>query len=194
MIYSYQPTSLVVYKIRGRSIMKKSLFFMFVLLVLVSTLSACSNGSASMKATALPTEEPASTEAPNKGDAKESAIANGLTIPLSSLSAEPLFVDWEQDNTPMQLIALLDGNQVRLAYNTCQSCAGSPYAYFEYADGLLTCQNCGNQFGLDSVGAVVGGCNPLPVNEAFVEGDSVVIPISELKSNASAFANWRQFQ
>lgn len=93
----------------------------------------------------------------------------------------------------MQLIALRAGDQVRLAYNTCQSCAGSPYAYFEYANGLLTCQNCGNQFSLDSVGAVVGGCNPLPVGAASIEGDSVVIPTSELKATAPAFANWRKF-
>ena len=120
-------------------------------------------------------------------------VSDNLSIPLDSLSAQPLFIDWEQDGTPMQLIALLDGEQVRLAYNTCQSCAGSPYAYFEYKDGLLTCQNCGNQFGLDSVGEVVGGCNPLPVGESSVEDDCVVIPASELEANASAFTNWRKF-
>ncbi len=127
------------------------------------------------------------------GSSQSETASDELTIPLDSLSDQPSFIDWEQDGTPMQLIALLDGDQVRLAYNTCQSCAGSPYAYFEYADGLLTCQNCGNQFGLDSVGAVVGGCNPLPVGEASVEDGSVVIPASELKANASAFANWRKF-
>ena len=127
------------------------------------------------------------------GSSQSETASDELTIPLDSLSDQPRFIDWEQDGTPMQLIALLDGDQVRLAYNTCQSCAGSPYAYFEYADGLLTCQNCGNQFGLDSVGAVVGGCNPLPVGESSVEDGSVVIPASELKANAPAFANWRKF-
>ena len=158
--------------------MKRKLFLM---LALAAILTACGSGSASEGS--LPNETAAASE----------TVSDGLTIPLDSLSAQPLFIDWEQDGTPMQLIALLDGEQVRLAYNTCQSCAGSPYAYFEYKDGLLTCQNCGNQFGLDSVGEVVGGCNPLPVGESSVEGDCVVIPASELEANASAFTNWRKF-
>ena len=94
----------------------------------------------------------------------------------------------------MQLIALGDGgNRVRLAYNTCQSCAGSPYAYFEYEDGVLICQNCGNRFGLDTVGTVAGGCNPKPVSEASIEGGSAVISASELRAAAPAFANWKKF-
>ena len=176
--------------------MKRNLLLAFALLALAAMLTGCGNGSASTKTTASPTEDAAPAEVLTEEAAAPSgtnSTADGLAIPLDSLSAEPRFVDWEQDGTAMQLIALLDGNQVRLAYNTCQSCAGSPYAYFEYADGLLTCQNCGNQFGLDSVGAVVGGCNPLPVGEASVEGDSVVIPASELKANADAFANWKKF-
>ncbi len=158
--------------------MKRKLFLM---LALAAILTACGSGSASEGS--LPNETAAASE----------TTSDGLTIPLDSLSAQPLFIDWEQDGTPMQLIALLDGEQVRLAYNTCQSCAGSPYAYFEYKDGLLTCQNCGNQFGLDSVGEVVGGCNPLPVGESSVEGDCVVIPASELEANSSAFTNRRKF-
>lgn len=154
------------------SAMKRNLLLMLAPLALAAMLTACGSGSAS----------PAS-----------GAVSDDLTIPLDSLSDQPRFIDWEQDGTPMQLIALMDGENVRLAYNTCQSCAGSPYAYFEYRDGLLICQNCGNQFGLYSIGAVVGGCNPLPVGEASVGDDSVVIPASELKANAPAFKNWKKF-
>ena len=100
--------------------MKRKLFLM---LALAAILTACGSGSASEGS--LPNETAAASE----------TASDGLTIPLDSLSAQPLFIDWEQDGTPMQLIALLDGEQVRLAYNTCQSCAGSPYAYFEYKDG-----------------------------------------------------------
>ena len=170
--------------------MKRNLLLTLALLALAAILTACGSGSASAKATVSQAENAAPA---GRLTSASGMASDGLTIPLNSLSAEPLFIDWEQDGIPMQLIALLDGDQVRLAYNTCQSCAGSPYAYFEYADGLLTCQNCGNQFALESVGAVVGGCNPLPVGEASVEGDSVVIPASELKANASAFTNWRRF-
>ena len=58
----------------------------------------------------------------------------------------------------MQIIALLDADGTpHLAYNTCQVCAGSPYAYFAYQQGALVCQNCGNAFDLSSVGQAAGG-------------------------------------
>ena len=127
--------------------------------------------------------------------AVEEAAADGLAIKIVSLTAEPSFIDWKQDGIDMQLLALKNGSgEVQLAYNTCQSCAGSPYAYFEYANGVLTCQNCGNRFGLDSVGRVAGGCNPKPVSDYAVEGDSVVIPTAELASVAPAFKTWKAFK
>ena len=75
-----------------------------------------------------------------------------LTINASTLTQEPAFVDWVQDGTAMQLIARKDETgAVRLAFNTCQSCGGSPYAWFEdLGDGNLQCQNCGLTFPLDT--------------------------------------------
>ena len=134
------------------------------------------------------------------GGSKEAAVeetvaqVDGLAIPAEELTGEPSFIDWEQDGVAMQLLALKSGaGEVQLAYNTCQSCAGSPYAYFEYENGILTCQNCGNRFGLDSVGRVAGGCNPKPVGEYSLEGDAVVIPTAELAAVAPAFKTWKKF-
>ena len=132
--------------------MKKPAAFALLMLALALALSGC--GGNSTEAAPAPAEE-------------ETAAADGLAIQTASLTAEPSFIDWEQDGIAMQLLALKNsGGEVQLAYNTCQSCAGSPYAYFEYANGVLTCQNCGNRFGLDSVGRVAGGCNPKPVSGA----------------------------
>ena len=125
---------------------------------------------------------------------EEAMAVDGLAIPVAELTAEPSFIDWEQDGIAMQLLALVnDDGEVQLAYNTCQSCAGSPYAYFEYANGMLICQNCGNRFGLDSVGRVAGGCNPKPVSDYSEDGDAIVIPTSELASVAPAFKTWKKF-
>ena len=125
---------------------------------------------------------------------EEAMAVDGLAIQVAELTTEPAFIDWEQDGIDMQLLALKnDGGEVQLAYNTCQSCAGSPYAYFEYANGILTCQNCGNRFGLDSVGRVSGGCNPKPVGSYSTEGGAVVIPTEELASVAPAFKSWKAF-
>lgn len=153
--------------------MRRKLTLTIVMLTAFGILAGCSGGSDTAK---IETEK-----------------IGALSIPLDSLSDEPLFVDWEQDDLPMQLIALRDGNEARVAYNTCQSCAGSPHAYFEYEDEILTCQNCGFTFGLDSVGAVSGGCNPKPVEEYIIEDGNLVIGAEELKSAALDFETWKKF-
>ena len=109
------------------------------------------------------------------------------------LTTEPLFVDVKQGKTTMQIIALLDADGTpRLAYNTCQVCAGSPYAYFAYQQGALVCQNCGNAFDLSSVGQAAGGCNPLPVTDYQTDADTIAIPAAALKQASAAFANWKK--
>lgn len=162
------------------------------LLALLLSLTGCGGGHDAAQAAG----ESGTQAAPGPAEAliEREAAEGGLSIPLEELSAEPKLIDWKQDGVAMQLIALVDDeNRICLAYNTCQSCAGSPYAYFAYEDGTLICQNCGNRFGLDTVGTVAGGCNPMPVGEASIENGSVVIPASELRAAASAFANWKKF-
>ena len=91
------------------------------------------------------------------------------------------------------LTPLLDADGTpRLAYNTCQVCAGSPYAYFAYQQGALVCQNCGNAFDLSSVGQAAGGCNPLPVTDYQTDADTITIPAAALKQASAAFANWKK--
>lgn len=133
------------------------------------------------------------TTAATEAAAQESAA--GLTIPLDTLTEQPLFVDWEQDGTAMQLIALVDASGApQLAYNTCQVCAGSPYAYFEYQNGALVCQNCGNRFELSSVGKASGGCNPMPVTDYASDGTQLIVPEEALAQAAASFKNWKAFK
>ena len=155
----------------------KKILTVALLIALTAALGGCRSSKAVEEAAAI----------------EESMKVDGLAIRVADLTAEPALVDWKQDGIDMQLLALRNGGEVQLAYNTCQSCAGSPYAYFEYAGGVLTCQNCGNRFGLDSVGRVAGGCNPKPVGNYTEEGDVVVIPTAELASVAPAFKNWKAF-
>lgn len=125
----------------------------------------------------------------------QAARADGLEIRVDSLSAEPRFVDWTQDGVAMQLIALRDaGGEIHLALNTCQVCAGSPFAYFEYEDGLLVCQNCGNAFSLGAVGQAGSGCNPLPMADWSEDGEVLRVSGEALARNAAAFKNWKVFQ
>ena len=128
----------------------------------------------------------------NAGEAK-----TALTINAAALTREPIFVDWTQDGTAMQLIARKDETgAVRLAFNTCQSCGGSPYAWFEYlGSDTLQCQNCGLTFPLDTVGITrAAGCNPVTITEFTVDGDTVTVPQSVLADNVQRFANWKKIK
>ena len=126
----------------------------------------------------------------------EAALSEqNLILDASLLTGEPVFVDWIQEGTDMQLIARKDDTgTVRLAFNTCQSCGGSPYAWFEYTgDGLLQCQNCGQNFPLETVGITrKAGCNPLTITEFTLENDIVTVPESVLSANAVRFLNWKK--
>ena len=137
------------------------------------------------------------TKADTTPDTKpeQAALATGLSIDVAVLSGEPTFIDMEQDGTAMQLIARKDdAGNVRLAFNTCQSCGGSPYAWFEdLGDGTLQCQNCGLIFPLDTVGAEAAqGCNPVTITDYTVDGDTVTVPEAVLQANVKRFANWKK--
>lgn len=176
--------------------MKRSIFVRAALLcALAVILTGCGGSATAPTATeeaAVTTAEPAAQIA--EAEPVAEVAVEGLTIPLVELSEQPLFIDWNQDGTAMQLIALIDdAGAPQLAYNTCQVCAGSPYAYFEYQNGALVCQNCGNRFALNSVGKVSGGCNPKPVSGYQLEGEKIVVPESVLAEGASSFKNWKVF-
>ena len=128
----------------------------------------------------------------NVGEAK-----TAMTIDAEALTREPTFVDWTQDGTAMQLIARKDDTgAVRLAFNTCQSCGGSPYAWFEYlGNDTLQCQNCGLTFALDSVGTTrAAGCNPVTITEFTLDGDTVTVPERVLADNVQRFTNWKKIE
>ncbi len=151
----------------------KRIVIILVILVLIVVLSACGSKSE------------ASEAKPETAD---------LTFDISALTGEPTFIDVESDGTAMQLIALKAGDEVRLAFNTCQACQGSPWAWFEYlGDGLLQCQNCLQTFGLEVVGTEDAiGCCPITITDFSVEGDVVTVPGSVLSDNAFRFKNWKQ--
>lgn len=130
------------------------------------------------------------------GAPEQAPEAAGLTIDAAGLTGAPTFIDVEQDGTAMQLISRKDdAGNVRLAFNTCQSCGGSPYAWFEdLGDGRLQCQNCHQTFPLETVGTAGSvGCSPVPITEFTVEGSVVTVPEAVLKENTGRFENWKKF-
>lgn len=149
---------------------------------LAVALSACAKNPADAARGALP-----------EGKAAQ-ATSTGLILSTEELSETPRFIDYEAQGTAMQLIAIKDdGGTVRMAYNTCQICAGSPYAYFEWENNQLACRNCGNTFALSAVGRTRGGCNPWPLTDYETDGDSLTVAEETLTQMAPAFRNWKVF-
>ena len=129
-----------------------------------------------------------------KDSASQAEPSGDLTIALDSISETPSFIDGNIDGQPMQVIAVRDADgTVRLSYNTCQVCQGSPWAYFELQNGQLVCQNCGNAFALSAVGKGGFGCMPLMVPAYTLTETSVVIPHDTLVQVKDAFENWKVF-
>ena len=120
-------------------------------------------------------------------------MADGnLQVAQTSLGDQVAFIDYDSNGTAMQVMLYKDADgTVHGALNTCQVCAGSPYAYFEQEGNEVVCQNCGNHFAVEAIGDVHGGCNPVPL-ELSEDGDQVLIETASLDEQADAFANWKK--
>ena len=119
-----------------------------------------------------------------------------LVIQKAAVGSDAVFVDYDAKGTAMQVIAVKasDGT-FRTAFNTCQVCQGSPYAYFEQSGNKLVCQNCKNQFLMSQVEKERGGCNPAPITaeDKKETADTITISKEVLDGYAKYFANWKKF-
>lgn len=118
-------------------------------------------------------------------------VENGeIVIDTATLTEHPLYINYDSNGTNIQLIAVnaSDGSS-RLSLNTCQACNPSPRAYFREKNGRLECQNCGNVFTMDSVGAASGGCNPMNINYEIVD-NKLTVSVADLDTYADKFASW----
>lgn len=116
-----------------------------------------------------------------------------VSVPLARVTEKPLLVNVAKEGEPaVQLIAIRDGSgKARIAFNTCQACNPAPRAFFsQQGSGRLVCNNCGNTFGPESVGASARGCNPAAI-PGVVETDSgFLVPAAVLDAARPAFARW----
>ena len=129
-------------------------------------------------------------------DAWATDAEGNLTIHAGRVAGEPVFIPLLAGGRRMELLAIRGGDgMVRLAFNTCQVCSGSPRAYFVQQESGVVCRNCGNFFPAEQVGIASQGCNPLAVPgvEATASGD-IVVPAAVLAAHADAFRNWKRGQ
>ncbi len=156
---------------------KKKTVKILLLAVSLATLTACGNSDTEEKSTSSAYVTP--------------VVENGeIAIDTDTLTEHPLYINYDASGTNIQMIAVnaSDGSP-RLSLNTCQTCNPSPKAYFEEENGRLVCQNCGNEFTMDSVGEAAGGCNPMNINYK-VEDKKLTVSVADLDSYAEDFASW----
>lgn len=73
-----------------------------------------------------------------------------------------------------------DGNP-RVALGTCQSCNGSPGAYYTQEGDLLKCNNCGLTFPVSVLDEPGGGCHPIMIDEDMITTTANGITIDKEK-------------
>ena len=129
-----------------------------------------------------------------EGGAKTSADW-GIVIKKKDISYKAKFYPYIVNGKNMEIFAVKasDGT-IRTALNTCQVCYSSGRGYYKQENAVFICQNCGNQFRLDQIEKVKGGCNPIPILGADKAdlGDSIGISKQYLASVAPYFANWKK--
>ena len=121
-------------------------------------------------------------------DSSEDIIINSEDLDTSNAT----FIKYEYDSVSIELIAINDedGN-VKVSFNTCSVCNGSPKAYFTQQNGKLVCQNCKNKFSMSSIGEEGDGCYPICLDDSYVTVTDTGIAISSsyLQSNVNLFEN-----
>ena len=119
--------------------------------------------------------------------------STGISIDTGYLDSTVRFIDYQADGIDLQVMAVQDATgAARIAYNTCQTCNGSPEAYFVQEGGYVVCQNCGVSHPINQLGDVKAGCNPIPVTNYTEEDGIIKMPASELAANAEYFTSWKK--
>lgn len=114
-----------------------------------------------------------------------------IVIDKNGISSTASYYNYQSGDTIIQLIGIAtESGEKRIAFNTCQSCNPSPLAYYKQQDDLLICQNCGFEFTPADVGAVSGGCNPMPIEQLSETDSQFVIPAAYLDTFVDVYASW----
>lgn len=160
-----------------------------LVLILAIFLSGCSNQS-----TTTTSEQPANLkEIVGEVSFVKLDSDNDIIINKDEITEEVRYYSYLYEGVEIGLLAVRDSSgEVRIVINTCQSCGGSPYAYFVQVGNKIQCQNCGNTFAIDSLGELeTAGCNPIGIKNMTDQKDTIKISHEELEQYKDLFENWQ---
>ena len=111
-------------------------------------------------------------------------------IRAEELSTETVSFYRLSEDSAVELIAIRgEDGAAYAALGTCQSCNGSPNAWYSQDGPLLRCNNCGLTFPLSVIGVDGAGCHPIMIDPSAVtrSGDNLVIGAAVLRGYEPLF-------
>lgn len=116
-----------------------------------------------------------------------------IIIDKDTITTDITYIDYEYEGVTIGLLAVRDSKgEVQVVVNTCQSCGGSPYAYFVKVGNSIQCQNCGNMFKIDELDNLeLVGCNPIAISNKKEKNNQIIINPTELQALKAKFLNWQ---
>jgi uncharacterized membrane protein len=127
-----------------------------------------------------------------KSSIARDAIQNSdeiITISLTEISENAEWYEYALNGVNIKYFAVeaKDGT-INTAFDACDICYGNKKGYRQQGD-VMVCNNCGNKYPISGLGTenlLGGGCWPgyLPSK---IEGDNLIIKISDLKKGAYRF-------
>jgi uncharacterized membrane protein len=117
-----------------------------------------------------------------------------IIIKENDITDKVVYISYEYEGVTIGLLALNYSNEnVKVVINACQSCGGSPYAYFVQVGNKIQYQNCGNMFAIDELDNLVeDGCNPIAVEDKQIKDGIISIGTKQVKELKDKFENWKE--
>ena len=116
-----------------------------------------------------------------------------IVINEEEITKDVVYISYEYEGVTIGLLAVRNSEgKAIVVINTCQSCGGSPYAYFVQVGNKIQCQNCGNLFAIDELDNLEpDGCNPIGIEDRKDEDGKIIIGTEQLKNIKNKFENWK---
>ena len=170
--------------------MKKIIIIIFIL-TCIFTITGCSNEQKEEK---KDPNAPAGLKEVTGKIVKANLNDDGnIVINEEEITEKVVYISYEYEGVTIGLLAVRNSEgKAIVVVNTCQSCGGSPYAYFVQVGNKIQCQNCGNLFAIDELDNLSpDGCNPIEIEEREDNDGKIIIGTEQLKKLKDKFKNWK---
>jgi uncharacterized membrane protein len=110
-----------------------------------------------------------------------------VTIPVADLAdGQAKYYSYDAGGVEVKYFVLKSSDgEYRAAFDACDVCYPNKKGYSQQ-DGVMVCNNGGQQFDSTQINEQRGGCNPSPI-ERTVEGQDLVLKTSDLQAGVQYF-------